>query len=218
MVSSPRCIDELSYQELRELSYMGANVLHSESIFPVKSAGIPIRIRNTFRPEDEGTLIVATSGRRREDNVVTGIAGKKDFTVILLEKSMMNSEIGFAAKVLEVLSRHGISFEHLPSGIDTMSVVIDNKYLENDDLGAILEEIREAVRPDHIYTHENIALVATVGPRLARSVGTRRGFALSEAASTYHDRSGSSELNIIVGVAGEDGAPCIRAIYREFFS
>lgn len=221
IVSSPRCIDELSYQELRELSYMGANVLHSESIFPVKSAGIPIRIRNTFRPEDEGTLIVATSGRRREDNVVTGIAGKKDFTVILLEKSMMNSEIGFAAKVLEVLSRHGISFEHLPSGIDTMSVVIDNKYLENDDLGAILEEIREAVRPDHIYTHENIALVATVGHGMARSVGTsaRLFKALSEAGiNVIMIDQGSSELNIIVGVAGEDCAPCIRAIYREFFS
>lgn len=221
IVSSPRCIDELSYQELRELSYMGANVLHSESIFPVKSAGIPIRIRNTFRPEDEGTLIVATSGRRREDNVVTGIAGKKDFTVILLEKSMMNSEIGFAAKVLEVLSRHGISFEHLPSGIDTMSVVIDNKYLENDDLGAILEEIREAVRPDHIYTHENIALVATVGHGMARSVGTsaRLFKALSEAGiNVIMIDQGSSELNIIVGVVGEDCAPCIRAIYREFFS
>lgn len=221
IIKDPQPIKTITYRELRELSYMGANVLHSESIFPVKSAGIPIRIRNTFRPEDEGTLIVATSGRRREDNVVTGIAGKKDFTVILLEKSMMNSEIGFAAKVLEVLSRHGISFEHLPSGIDTMSVVIDNKYLENDDLGAILEEIREAVRPDHIYTHENIALVATVGHGMARSVGTsaRLFKALSEAGiNVIMIDQGSSELNIIVGVAGEDCAPCIRAIYREFFS
>ena len=221
IVQNPETIETITYRELRELSYMGANVLHSESIFPVKSAGIPIRIRNTFRPEDEGTLIVATSGRRREDNVVTGIAGKKDFTVILLEKSMMNSEIGFAAKVLEVLSRHGISFEHLPSGIDTMSVVIDNKYLENDDLGAILEEIREAVRPDHIYTHENIALVATVGHGMARSVGTsaRLFKALSEAGiNVIMIDQGSSELNIIVGVAGEDCAPCIRAIYREFFA
>ncbi|MFQ7078856.1 MAG: hypothetical protein ACLRSW_13440, partial [Christensenellaceae bacterium] len=116
----------------------------------------------------------ATSGRRREDNVVTGIAGKKDFTVILLEKSMMNSEIGFAAKVLEVLSRHGISFEHLPSGIDTMSVVIDNKYLENDDLGAILEEIREAVRPT-ISIPTNIALVATVA-RHGQELVPRRPF------------------------------------------
>ncbi len=221
IVNSPRCIEELSYQELRELSYMGANVLHSESIFPVKSAGIPIRIRNTFRPEDEGTLIVSSAVRRRGVGAVTGIAGKKDFTVILLEKSMMNSEVGFAAKVLEVLSGHGISFEHLPSGIDTMSVVIDNRYLENGVLAQVVEEIRKCVRPDHIYTHENIALIATVGHGMARNVGTsaRLFKALSEAGiNVIMIDQGSSELNIIVGVDNSDCAACIRAIYREFFA
>lgn len=220
IVPSPECIGELSYQELRELSYMGANVLHSESIFPVKSAGIPIRIRNTFRPEDEGTLIVPHRSGGKGGSVVTGIAGKKDFTVILLEKSMMNGEVGFAAKVLEVLSRRGISFEHLPSGIDTMSVVIDNKYLENGALTEVVREIREAVRPEHIYTHENIALVATVGHGMARSVGTsaRLFKALSDAGiNVIMIDQGSSELNIIVGVDNEDCAGCIRAIYREFF-
>lgn len=221
IVASPKCIRELSYQELRELSYMGANVLHSESIFPVKSAGIPIRIRNTFRPEDEGTLIVASAVRGKGEGVVTGIAGKKDFTVILLEKSMMNAEVGFAAKVLEVLSRHGISFEHLPSGIDTMSVVIDNRYLEGGILEDVLCEIKEAVRPDAVRTHENIALVATVGHGMARSVGTsaRLFKALSEAGiNVIMIDQGSSELNIIVGVDNEDCAACIRAIYREFFT
>ena len=221
IVASPKCIRELSYQELRELSYMGANVLHSESIFPVKSAGIPIRIRNTFRPEDEGTLIVASAVRGKGEGVVTGIAGKKDFTVILLEKSMMNAEVGFAAKVLEVLSRHGISFEHLPSGIDTMSVVIDNRYLEGGILEDVLCKIKEAVRPDAVRTHENIALVATVGHGMARSVGTsaRLFKALSEAGiNVIMIDQGSSELNIIVGVDNEDCAACIRAIYREFFT
>lgn len=220
IVPSPKCIAELSYQELRELSYMGASVLHSESIFPVKSAGIPIRIRNTFRPGDEGTLIVSSAARRRGESVVTGIAGKKDFTVILLEKSMMNGEIGFAARVLEVLARHGISFEHLPSGIDTMSLVIDNKYLPGETLKTVLEEISEAVHPDGIHTHENIALVATVGHGMARSVGTsaRLFKALSDAGiNVIMIDQGSSELNIIVGVDNADCAGCIRAIYREFF-
>lgn len=220
IVPSAKCIKELSYQELRELSYMGANVLHSDSIFPVKAAGIPIRIRNTFRPQDEGTLIVDSDVRNPEGNVVTGIAGKKDFTVILLEKSMMNAEVGFAANVLKVLCRHGISFEHLPSGIDTMSVVIENKYLEEVSLDDILQEIRDAVHPDYIHTRESVALVATDGHGMAESVGTsgRLFKALSDAEiNVIMIDQGSSELNIIVGVDNEDCAACIRAIYREFF-
>lgn len=220
IVPSPQCIRELSYQELRELSYMGANVLHSESIFPVRSAGIPIRICNTFRPSDEGTYIVASAKRRREENAVTGIAGKKDFTVILLEKSMMNGEIGFAAKVLGILSRYGVSFEHLPSGIDTMSVVIDNRYLSGGVLEKIVSDIREEVHPDSVRTHEDIALIATVGHGMANAIGTaaRLFKALSEAnINVIMIDQGSSELNIIVGVDNSDCAACIRAIYREFF-
>lgn len=219
IVPSPECISELSYQELRELSYMGANVLHSESIFPVKAAGIPIRIRNTFRPQDEGTLILP-SPRVGRGRVVTGIAGKKDFTVIFLEKSMMNGEVGFAAKVLKVLDRYGVSFEHLPSGIDTMSVVVDNKYLQNGVLEKVIEGIEEAVCPDHIYTHRDIALVATVGHGMAKNVGTsaRLFKSLSDAGiNVIMIDQGSSELNIIVGVDNADCAACIRAIYREFF-
>ena len=220
IVNSPKCISELSYQELRELSYMGANVLHSESIFPVRSAGIPIRICNTFRPQDEGTYIVATSSRDIGDGVVTGVAGKKDFTVIFLEKSMMNSEIGFVGKVLSVLAKNSVSFEHLPSGIDTMSLVIDNEYLKNGLLEVLVEEMKQAVNPDKIYVHENIALVATVGHGMAKNVGTsaRLFKALSEAGINVRMiDQGSSELNIIVGVENEDCASCIRAIYHEFF-
>ena len=221
IVNSPKWIPELTYQELRELSYMGANVLHSESIFPVRSAGIPIRICNTFRPEDAGTYIVKNSTRDMRDYVVTGIAGKKGFTAITLEKSLMNGEVGFVGKVLSVLGKRGISFEHLPSGIDTMSLVVDNVYLPGDTLATLLEEIKVAVQPDKIYAHENISLVATVGHGMAKNVGTsaRLFKALSEAGINVNMiDQGSSELNIIVGVENEDCADCIKAIYREFFS
>ena len=221
IVNSPKWISELSYQELRELSYMGANVLHSESIFPVKSAGIPIRICNTFRPEDAGTYIVQTSHRDVKENIVTGIAGKKGFTSITLEKSLMNSEVGFVGKVLGVIGKYGISFEHLPSSIDTMSLVIDNEHLKEDILPTLIKEMKEAVHPDKIYTHEKIALVATVGHGMANSVGTsaRLFSALARAGINVNIiDQGSSERNIIVGVEEEDFAECIRAIYNEFFT
>ena len=221
IVNSPKWISELSYRELRELSYMGANVLHSESIFPVRSAGIPIRICNTFRPEDAGTYIVKTSTRKMNDRIVTGVAGKKGFTVITLEKSLMNSEIGFAQKVLAIIGKYNISFEHLPSSIDTMSLVIDSEYLKNGMLEKITEEMREAVSPDKIYTHDDVALVATVGHGMAHSVGTaaRLFKALYEAGINVNMiDQGAREENIIVGVANEDCAACIRAIYAEFFN
>ena len=220
IVTSPAWISELSYQELRELSYMGANVLHSESIFPVRTAGIPIRICNTFRPQDAGTYIVKTTTSDGE-NAVTGIAGKKNFTIIALEKSMMNAEIGFVRKVLAVIGRHGISFEHLPSGVDTMSLVIDNEYLKNGVLETIIEEMREAVHPDKIYAHEDIALIATVGRGMVKNIGTsaRLFAAIANAGiNVIMIDQGSSELNIIVGVENKDCDDCIRALYKEFFN
>jgi aspartate kinase len=221
IVNSPNWISELSYQELRELSYMGANVLHSESIFPVRSVGIPIRICNTFRPEDAGTYIVKACNYTVGETVVTGIAGKRGFTSITLEKSLMNAEVGFAEKVLSVIGKHGISFEHLPSGIDTMSLIIDNIYLQEGVLQQLVDEIGEAVNPDKIYVHEDIALVATVGHGMAKNIGTsaRLFKALSDAGINVNMiDQGSSELNIIVGVEGEACADCIRAIYNEFFN
>ena len=221
IVDSPKWIPELTYQELRELSYMGANVLHSESIFPVRSAGIPIRICNTFRPEEAGTYIVKTSKRSVIENAVTGIAGKKDFTVISLEKSMMNNEVGFVQKVLSVIGKHHISFEHLPSGVDTMSLVLDNEYLKNGMKEILLKEIEETVHPDKIYLHENIALVAVVGRGMVKNVGTSaRVFkAIAEAGINVNMiDQGSSELNIIVGVENDEKGKCIRALYNEFFN
>ena len=221
IVEAPKWIPELTYQELRELSYMGANVLHAESIFPVRSAGIPIRICNTFRPEDAGTYIVKNSTRNVREDVVTGIAGKKGFTSITLEKSLMNTEVGFVNKVLSVIGKHGISFEHLPSGIDTMSLIIDNTQIKDGVLETLIAEMKEAVNPDKIYAHENISLVATVGHGMARSIGTaaRLFKALAEAGINVNMIDlGSSGLNIIVGVENEDCVNCIRTLYREFFN
>lgn len=220
IVDSPRQIKNLSYKELRELSYMGANVLHSESIFPVRKANIPIVIKNTFRPEDEGTAILPIAQYKPSGTIVTGIAGKKNFTVIFIEKSHMNSEIGFVRKVLSVLERFGVSVEHIPSGIDTMSVVVETEQLKNFKLEQILEGIKNDAEPDIIRVTENVALIATVGHGMSSSVGTsaRLFKALYEAnVNVKMIDQGSSELNIIVGVKNEDCEKCISAIYREFF-
>ncbi len=221
IVNSPERIEVISFKELRELSYMGANVLHADSIFPVRKGDIPIKIKNTFRPEDPGTLILPSKKYVSRGNTVTGIAGKKDFTVIYLEKSMMNGEIGFARKVLSILEDHKICFEHMPSGIDTLSLVIESKYLTDGLLEQLLEEIRDAVHPDYVRVLENIALVATVGHGMASSIGTsaRLFKALSDAGINVRMiDQGSSELNIIVGIDNDDYEKCVRAVYHEFFS
>ena len=220
IVNSPERIEVISFKELRELSYMGANVLHADSIFPVRKGDIPIKIKNTFRPEDPGTLILPSKKYVRQGNTVTGIAGKKDFTVIFLEKSMMNAEIGFARKVLSVLESHRICFEHMPSGIDTLSLVIESRYLTGGVMDVLLEEINKEVHPDYIRVLENIALVATVGHGMASSIGTsaRLFRALSEAEINVRMiDQGSSELNIIVGIDNADYEKCVRAIYHAFF-
>ncbi len=220
IVASPAGIRSLSYRELRELSYMGANVLHSEAIFPVREANIPILIKNTFRPEDEGTEILPVSKYRYGDRVVTGIAGKKNFTVIHLEKSLMNAEIGFAHRVLTALLKHNISFEHLPSGIDTMSVVIDSEYLSHGVLEELCEDIRAAVHPDRMRVFDDIALLAVVGHGMSKSVGTSARLFDAIARAGVNVRmidQGSSGLNIIVGVENENYERTVRAVYEEFF-
>ncbi len=220
IVDNPRRIKNLSYKELRELSYMGANVLHSESIFPVRKANIPIVIKNTFRPDDEGTSILPISQYTPDGTVVTGIAGKKNFTVILIEKNHMNNEIGFVRKVLSVLEREGVSVEHIPSGIDTMSVVVDSEEIQGYKLEQIIEGIKNEADPDVIRVMENVALIATVGHGMSSSIGTSARLFDAMARANVNAKmidQGSSELNIIVGVKNEDCEKCISAIYHEFF-
>lgn len=220
IVNNPKRIKALSYKELRELSYMGANVLHSESIFPVRKANIPIVIKNTFRPDDEGTAILPISQYKPDGSVVTGIAGKKNFTVILIEKNHMNTEIGFVRKVLSVLEREGVSVEHIPSGIDTMSVVLDSEEIAGYTLERIIEGIKYDAEPDVIRVMENVALIATVGHGMSSSIGTSARLFKAMAEANVNAKmidQGSSELNIIVGVKNEDCEKCIAAIYHEFF-
>ena len=162
IVDDPLTIKTITYRELRELSYMGATVLHEEAIFPVRYAGIPINIRNTLRPQDPGTMIVAAAQDYDSEHVITGVAGKRGFTVITLEQDMMNSEPSFGRRVLEIFEEYGITFEHLPSGIDTMSVVLETATLEGRR-DRILNALRRALRPDSITVEDNVALIAVVG-------------------------------------------------------
>ncbi len=220
IVDDPAHIRSLSYKELRELSYMGANVLHSESIFPVREADIPIRIKNTFRPEEAGTDILPMSRYRYDGRIVTGIAGKKNFAVVYVEKSLMNSEIGFARRILSVLERYHVSFEHMPSGIDTISFVIDEEQLKGGTLEKITEDIKAAVRPDQLRVFDDIALIAVVGHGMSRNVGTSARLFDAIARAGVNVRmidQGSSELNIIVGVDNENYERTVRAVYEEFF-
>lgn len=220
LVDSPKRIKMLSYKELRELSYMGANVLHADSIFPVRKANIPIQIKNTFRPQDDGTSIVPSNIYRPCGNVVTGISGKKNFTVIFIEKSLMNSEVGFMRKVLTVVEQEGVPVEHVPSGIDTMSLVVATEALDGK-LKKIIEGIKRAVQPDTVRVIENIALISTVGHGMSSSVGTSARLFNAIAAAGINIKmidQGSSELNIMVGVANDDYERCIKAIYCEFFA
>ena len=220
IIENPARIPALSYEELRELSYMGANVLHSECIFPVREANIPMRIKNTFRPNDEGTDILPIDRYRFAGKTVTGMAGKRHFTVIYLEKSLMNEEIGFTYRVLEILLKFGISFEHMPSGIDTMSLIIDSALLGRGILEKLCADIKEAVSPDRMHVFEDIALLAVVGHGMTKTVnaGARLLSAIAAAGvSVKMIDQGSSGLNIIVGVEGPEYERTVRAVYREFF-
>lgn len=216
IVPQAKPITEITYRELRELSYMGASVLHEEAVFPVRTKNIPINIRNTNDPDAPGTLILAE--RDTGHQVVAGIAGIGGFSVFNLEKALMNTETGFGRRVLDVFERLGISYEHTPTGIDTFSVVVANHQLK-DQAEVILADLRAAVHPDRLEFSPGLALVATVGQGMGRRIGTAARLFKSLAAAGINIRmidQGSSEQNIIVGVEERDLASTIRAIYDEF--
>ena len=218
IVKDPKVIRELSYRELRELSYMGATVLHEDAIFPVHKAGIPTNIRNTNAPEDPGTMIVVNPSQAQSDQIITGIAGHKNFTLLSIEKAMMNAELGFGRRVLQALEDFGVSFEHLPTGIDTMSVVIADKELVTRK-DQIIQRIQQTCQPDSIEISAGIALIATVGHGMTSAPGTAAKLftALSEAGVNIRMiDQGSSELNILVGISVEDFETAMNAIYRAF--
>lgn len=217
IVSNPATIDTITYRELRELSYMGATVLHADSIFPLRKEGIPINIKNTNRPQDAGTLIVESTCRKPK-YTITGIAGKKGFCTLTIEKQMMNSEIGFGRRVLQVLEENGISFEHMPSGIDTLTVLVhQSEFMEKEQ--RVISGIHRAVDPDTLELESDLALIAVVGRgmRAMRGTAGRIFSALSHAnVNIKMIDQGSSELNIIIGVRNEDYERAVKAIYDIF--
>ena len=217
IVDNPEVIETITYRELRELSYMGASVLHEDAIFPVRKEGIPINIRNTNRPEDRGTLIVETTCRKPL-HTITGVAGKKGFCAINIEKAMMNTEVGFGRKVLSVFEQSGISFEHMPSGIDTMTIFVHQSEFEDHEQ-SLIAGIHRAVSPDVVELESDLALVAVVGRGMRANQGTagRVFSALAHArVNVKMIDQGSSEWNIIIGVKNDDFEKAIRAIYDIF--
>ena len=217
IVENPKVIETITYKELRELSYMGASVLHEDAIFPVRKEGIPINIRNTNKPEDKGTLIVESTCRKPR-YTITGIAGKKGFCAVNIEKAMMNAEVGFGRKVLQVFEKYNISFEHVPSGIDTMTVMLHQDEFEEYEQ-SVIAGIHRAVSPDSVDLESDLALIAVVG----RGMKATRGTAGRIFSALAHARinvkmidQGSSELNIIIGVKNGDFEAAIKAIYDIF--
>ncbi len=217
IVKNPEVAKYITYRELRELSYMGASVLHEEAIFPVRSCGIPINIKNTNAPEDEGTWIVESTCQK-PDHIITGIAGKKGFCSILITKSMMNSEVGFGRKVLQAFEDCGISFEHIPSGIDTMTVVVhEDEFLHKEQ--SVISAIHRLASPDTIEIESDLSLIAVVGRGMRSASGTAAKLFTALANAHINVRmidQGSSELNIIVGVENKDFENAINAIYDTF--
>ena len=217
IIENPKTIEAITYKELRELSYMGATVLHEDAIFPIRKEGIPINIRNTNAPEDKGTLIVEATCREPK-YTITGIAGKQGFASITIEKAMMNSEIGFCRKVLQVFEDNGISIEHMPSGIDTMTVFVHQSEFEEKEQ-KVLAGIHQAVKPDSIELESDLSLIAVVGRVMKAKRGTS-GRVFSALAHAHVNvkmiDQGSSELNIVVGVRNHDFENAIRAIYDIF--
>jgi len=224
LMADPRLVDDarpikcITYRELRELSYMGATVLHEDSVFPVHRAGIPTNIRNTNHPEHNGTMITHTTEDFDNPYVITGIAGRVGFSVISVEKAMMNSERGFGRRVLQAVEEAGVSFEHLPTGIDTLCVVLETSQLAPVK-ERVVARIMELTSPDTLTIHDDMGLIATVGRGMVHNPGTaaRLFMALSrEHVNVRMIDQGSSELSIIVGVDCCDFEKSIRAIYREF--
>ncbi len=217
IIENPAAINTITYKELRELSYMGATVLHEDAIFPVRREGIPINIKNTNSPDDPGTMIVESTSKKPE-HIITGIAGKKGFSAVNIEKDMMNSEIGFGRKVLEQFEKQGLSFEHMPSGIDTMTIIVhQHEFVEKEQ--EVLAGIHRNASPDSIEIEAGLALIAVVG----RGMKSVKGTALKIFEALYNSNvnvkmidQGSSELNIIIGVLEEEFETAFKAIYNAF--
>lgn len=219
IVDNPKTIEEITFREIREMSYMGASVFHDEAMLPLREADIPIRIKNTNRPDDAGTLITP---RLSEETIssteIAGIAGRKDFSMICLEKTLMNKEVGFAYRLLGILSEQGVSFEQCPSSIDTISVIIEQTQFHPVE-EIILEEIRRQLKPDKVYVEKNLALIAMVGEGMVHTVGIAAKIfsALKDAGINVRIiNQGASEMNVIIGISADDYENAVRSLYAAF--
>ena len=218
IVKDPKPISTISYKELRELSYMGASVLHEDAIYPARIANIPINIRNTNKPEDPGTMITAEPAKLEDGQIISGIAGSKGYTVVNVYKTGLSNEKGFLRRMAGVLEDNDITIEHIPSGIDTVSAVLSDKAIDGR-LDEITEALQQMLKPDHIDTSDNMALIATVGMGMSSRLGVSATLFTALAQAGVNVRmidQGSSEMNIIVGVENKDFETAIKAIYNAF--
>ena len=218
IVKNPKNIEKITYSELRELSYMGASVLHEDAIFPIRKFNIPIHILNTNRPEDQGTIILDSIEEDKNGPIITGIAGKKDFTAVEIYKKHMSNDVGIVRKTLSVFEKYKVSIEHIPSGIDSFSIVVRSKDV-SENIYDIVSEIKEAIHTDHIHVADGIALIATVGRNMMSRPGTSGRLFAALGNSGINIRmiaQGSDEINIIVGVENKDFERAISIIYDNF--
>ena len=218
IVPDPLPIERITYNELRELSFVGAQVLHEGTVFPVREKNIPLNIRNTNDPDHPGTLIMESFDDVDDGRLITGIAGKKNYSIITIAKSGMSSSVGTFRQVFEVFERHGVSIEYAPSGIDCLSLVVSSEKVA-PCLYSILGELEKQLHPDNLHVTENISIVAAVGRKMAFRPGTsgRIFAALGEHGINIRMISqGPDELNIIVGVDTKDFAPAIQVLYNSF--
>ena len=218
IVPDAKPVHEITYREIRELAYMGASVFHDEAMFPVRDAGIPVNIRNTNRPEDPGTLILPE--RELTDQPLVGVAGRPNFSMLFIEKALMNQTKGFGRRVLDVIEGQDISYEHTPSGIDTMSVIISDDEL-GDKGDALVAELEHVLQPDRVTLSSGLALIATVGEGMSHRIGIAARLFTALAEANLNVRvidQGASEINIIVGVEADDLERAVQAIYRAFES
>jgi aspartate kinase len=219
IVDQPKTIEEITFREIREMSYMGASVFHDEAMLPLREADIPIRIKNTNRPDDAGTLITPRlSEQTISSTEIAGIAGRKDFSMICLEKTLMNKEVGFAHRLLGILSKQGVSFEQCPSSIDTISVIVEESRLQAVE-EVVLDEIRRQLEPDKLYIEKNLALIAMVGEGMVHTVGIAAKIfgALKDAGINVRIiNQGASEMNIIIGISADDYEKAVQSLYAAF--
>ena len=218
IVDNPRGIHRITFEEMRELSYMGASVLQEEAIFPVREVNIPIQIKNTNQPDDSGTIIRENAGEHAREHLITGIAGKKDFLAVHVQKAHMSNEVGTVRKALTIFERYGVSIEHIPTGVDSFAVVVNGTDVK-DTIYSIVADIQHEIRPDVVKVVDGLALISVVGRNMSRRAGTSGMIfgALGKAGINIRMITQSSqEISIILGVNNEDFERAIKVIYDTF--